>query len=420
LVQYLIRGSAGRRFMALLVYRADEVGDQLRTVLSSLRRSGPLVEVGVGPLDSGETAAMASHLLDDHPPAALIELIGARAGGVPLFVTALVSSLRESGSLVRRGGRWVLGPVTQVVPPAVKDLFLSRLDGVDPAARALLEVVSVWGGSARPEMLRGILGPDDGFAACVDRLHAAGLLAEEVIDGCLTYRISHPMLTEIMYDQMSTTARQRLHAKAEGVLGRLEPSDWVRRAHHVRRAGEKVAPEHALEILVAATEEALTRRAGTEGAEFARSAIELARRLGRTDMVPELVERLAVAAEYAGELHTAIAAWREAAAGVSEAGIKADRLRRLALVEWDAGRFADALTHADQAKAALADLPVGPRHVGVFVTRLTLNGRRAAFDEMTADIAQLGLLAATSPDPVLDVLIATMEVDLNLHEGRTS
>ena len=47
----------------------------------------------------------------------------------------------------------------------------------------------------------------------------------------------------------------------------------------------------------------------------------------------------------------------------------ARRLRRLAAVEWDAGRLADPQAHPDAATAALAGVPVGAEHVALAMTR---------------------------------------------------
>jgi DNA-binding CsgD family transcriptional regulator len=133
--------------------------------------------------------------------------------------------------------------------------------------------------------------------------------------------------------------------------------------------------------------------------------------------VPDLLEKVAVAAVYAGELGTAISAWREAASGTSRADVKADRLRQLALVEWDAGEFAEALAHADEAKAALGDVPVGPRHIGVLQARLFLQSRCAAYDDISADMEQFEQLARTASDPSVDMVIHIWRIDRSLWEG---
>lgn len=87
-----------------------------------MRPLGPL-----GGLSPEAVAALADALLGDEPPAALLGVLRERAGGMPLFVTALIRGLRDTGELFRSGGAWVLGSGSlTAVPPVVRDLVLAR------------------------------------------------------------------------------------------------------------------------------------------------------------------------------------------------------------------------------------------------------------------------------------------------------
>jgi predicted ATPase len=118
LLLYLTRSMAGFPCVIALAYRTGEAGQGLRTVLATVRRTEGLVELPVRPLDSGGVAALARSLLGSAPPSPLLDLLGAQAQGIPLFVQALISSLTDAGQLFRSGGTWVLGPgAGQIVPP---------------------------------------------------------------------------------------------------------------------------------------------------------------------------------------------------------------------------------------------------------------------------------------------------------------
>jgi hypothetical protein len=93
-------------------------------------------EFPVGGLSPEAVAALAGVLLGGEPPAALLGVLRERAGGMPLFVTALIRGLRDTGELFRSGGAWVLGSGSlTAVPPVVRDLVLARLERLDPADR---------------------------------------------------------------------------------------------------------------------------------------------------------------------------------------------------------------------------------------------------------------------------------------------
>jgi len=112
----------------------------------SLQRLGLAEELHVGGLDPEAVAALAHALLGGEPPAGLLGVLRQRAAGMPLFVTALIRVLRDTGELFRSGGAWVLGRGSPSgVPPVVRDLVLARLERLEPADRALLELIAVAG-----------------------------------------------------------------------------------------------------------------------------------------------------------------------------------------------------------------------------------------------------------------------------------
>lgn len=129
----------------------------------------------MGPLHGPDVAALAAQVLGDPAPDALLDLLAARAGGVPLFVRELIVALRESGRLFRSGGRWVLGRGADgLVPPGVAELFAGRTAELAPADRAVLEAVSVAGDAATFDLLDSVCA-DAAPPERLDGLHAAGL-----------------------------------------------------------------------------------------------------------------------------------------------------------------------------------------------------------------------------------------------------
>src|SRR6266542_2987422 len=165
LLHYLARGLGVRRVLLLGTYRLDEARTHpgLRELVRSLQRLGLAEELPVGGLSPEAVAALAGALLGGEPPAALLGALRERAAGMPLFVTALIRGLRDTGELFRSGGAWVLGSGSlSAVPPVVRDLVLVRLERLDPADRALLELVAVAGDAAFLAILGRVGGPAEG------------------------------------------------------------------------------------------------------------------------------------------------------------------------------------------------------------------------------------------------------------------
>src|SRR5262245_18012173 len=133
---------------------------------------------------------------------------------MPLFVTALVRGLLDSGELLRGGGAWALRSVSlTALPPVVRDLVLARLERLDPAGRALLELVAVAGDAAWPEILGKVGGPaGEELESALRRLRDAGLVVEEPGVTGLVYRAAHPLFAEVSYGELPEARRRRLHA----------------------------------------------------------------------------------------------------------------------------------------------------------------------------------------------------------------
>ena len=121
----------------------------------------------------------ASVYLEPLPEAAMRELLGglvpglpepavraivARADGMPLYAVETVRMLVAEGRLKEEGGVYVpVGDLTALaVPETLTALIASRLDGLDPADRSLVQDAAVLGQSFTVEALSAISGLDVG------------------------------------------------------------------------------------------------------------------------------------------------------------------------------------------------------------------------------------------------------------------
>jgi predicted ATPase len=281
LLHYLARGLGTRRVLLLGAYRLDEARThpRLRALVRSLQRLGLAEELPIGGLGPEAVAALARGLLGGDPPAELLGVLRERAAGTPLFVSALIRGLRDTGELFRSGGVWVLGggPPT-AVPPVVRDLVLARLERLDPGDRALLELVVVAGDAAFPAVLGRVGGPGaQELDERLRRLHESGLVVEEPAGSKLVHRAAHPLIAEVAYGELPETRRRRLHAGVAAALEALASGDPQRLAHHYRGAASEADPDRALDVLVAAGRRAEELHADAEAADLFASALALAR-----------------------------------------------------------------------------------------------------------------------------------------------
>jgi predicted ATPase len=125
LLHYVARGLADQRVLLLGAYRLDEARTQprLRTLVHSLQRLNLAEELVLNGLTPHAVVTLTRGLLDGDPPGELLDILHARAAGIPLFVVALIRGLLETRGLVRSGGVWVLGGAgLAVMPTIVRDL----------------------------------------------------------------------------------------------------------------------------------------------------------------------------------------------------------------------------------------------------------------------------------------------------------
>ena len=239
LLHYVVRGLQQRRCIFLVTYRVDEASAELHELLAALQRADTLAPVMLTGLDVGRWRTWPRQCSTD-APAALREMLDRRSGGVPLYITAIVLRLIETGALFRSGGRWVLGPAAAAeLPAVVSTLLRDKIEALPPSARQVLNVLAVCGGAAEHVLVHDVA---DDLVEGVTELRAADLMVEDTRDGNLSYRIVHPVVAEVAYDMVPVVVRQQLHARLARAVEQHRPDDVRLLAAHVRAASEQVDP----------------------------------------------------------------------------------------------------------------------------------------------------------------------------------
>ncbi|MBK8014051.1 MAG: protein kinase [Deltaproteobacteria bacterium] len=238
---------------------------------------GPLDRVGVGEMLRTMTGV-------PHPSPAAIEALYAATQGRPLLVQDTVQAWTSEGVLVRRDGGWFFrdAPLAareqgaDTIPPeqldraqvagasaplaatrtratpsagamadgteaasenergfgvrtamAADGARRMRLEHLDPAARALLEQLSLLGRLLPAELLSAVAGADESlFLDAIDELVRAGLLIEDVVPGGVQYRFYHEGFRDAVARGLTPEARERIHF---GIAVRLERTLRARR-----------------------------------------------------------------------------------------------------------------------------------------------------------------------------------------------
>jgi DNA-binding CsgD family transcriptional regulator/tetratricopeptide (TPR) repeat protein len=395
LAHYLCLAAADRRLLMLLTWPGRGPEGPLRDLVRSLRRVDRCVEVHLDPLSAVEVTELLRELLSGDPPRELLEAVIPRAGGIPLFVGALVAQLVSSGRLNRLATGWtVTGESFPVLPSIVRDVVVARLAQLGTGERRLFEFVSVAGTAATVEVLSIVLGVD--WDAPLRALLANGLLVERRVGRSMGYEVAHPLYAEVAYGELSGLERRRAHARVASALDSVRSADVVVLAPHVRGAGDLIEPHRVLLVLAAAGERALGVHATAEAADYLGDAVGLAHELGRADLLPGLLDLLGSAYEQSGDLFRAAQAWEEAlgTATLVDPSRTARLHNRLALLEWERGNLEVVESHLQYVESVPADT-----HdlVGQHLVRLIVIGRSGDRDVAMAAAERVESLARRYP-----------------------
>jgi DNA-binding NarL/FixJ family response regulator len=337
---------------ALLVvgaYRSDEMprGHPLRRLRSELRRQGRLHELPVEPLDPSQTQALLVALLGDEVAPSLLQAVLRRSGGLPFFVEELGAVLAAEDRLRAGPGGLELGEGDELpLPEHVRDAVLLRAAGLDDDERAALAAAAAVGKGFDAQLAATVAGMDEWPAEPVRR----GIVIEDAA-GRLAFR--HDLVREAFYGEIGWARRPVLHrAIAQALAERGAPASAI--AEHWAQGRE---PDRARRCFLAAAGSFRAVHAYRDAERAIRRALDLWPEGDEESERLDALDDLGRCAELAGDLGSAVRAWREAADGRRARGDElelAGTLRRLAGTLEMQGRWEDALAAREQAAGAFA------------------------------------------------------------------
>ena len=238
--------------------------------------------VPLQPLPEADARRLATERLSAHVGGERADELALAAGGNPLFIEQLAATVSESAG-------------EQSLPTTIRGLLAARLDALPAAERALVLDASVGG----KVFWRGALermGRDPGdLIELLGTLERRDLIRRETvsaIEGEQQYTFTHVLIRDVAYDLLPRAGRRERHEHfarffEESTTGVGEAG--AARARHWRDAGDH---ERAVELFVAAAEQAERGWAKDRAVTFYREALALA---ADADAKRAIKQRLAVA-----------------------------------------------------------------------------------------------------------------------------
>lgn len=348
-------------------YRPEDLSRRLPggELLSRLERRQLVERIRLEPLTRSEVGLLLTSLLDAPPSSAVIEALHLRSGGNPFIVEELVASCCA-------GGPEELAAAA--LPWSLEDAVRSRLEGLGPAERRVMDAASVCGSASTFDALADIAElTEPELIEVLRSLLDQGLLVETSED---RFDFRHALVRDAVAAQLLGRERRRLHQRALEVVTRRSPDELATRARLAAGAGHL---DELVELARAGARSYLAR-----GSSFvALRLADLALREEPDD--PELLGAATEAAWLVDLDHEALAhamQWR-ACAG-DDLDQQVDALRWLVRLHYELGELAQ----SERCLAELRELVEGPA------------AGTAAFRRGAAALAQMHMLRAEVDEAV--------------------
>jgi DNA-binding CsgD family transcriptional regulator/tetratricopeptide (TPR) repeat protein len=406
----------------------------------------------LAPLTGDEVSALATHELGA-PPGPRLTAMLAKAGGNPLWVTAILRSLAADGGL-RRSSDDVDATVSEL-PASLSELVVRRLRDLPGPTLELLRIVAVLGHAVSLRDVAAVArrSPAE-VAGQLNEAYEAQLL--DRVDERVVFR--HQLVHDAIYQQVPAPARRLLHREAAVNLmaagadplavadhlvlgaerGDEEAAAWLRQAARgaagqaplvtldlVRRAEALLPGGHRHADAVSAEVVQALLRAGDVAEASARAEAVLGRpHVAEVDVPLRVALVAALALQNRADELVAVVEASLASPGLLG---PAEQVTMLAQQSWAltySGAPADGEAVAARALAVADEVKDAAMSVWALTALLVAEGRQGRFGEALSHARRAALLADGSPgaralplQPKLMLGLALYDCDL-LAEAR--
>jgi class 3 adenylate cyclase len=212
LLQFLAKELAPSRLLLLGTYRDVELGRQhpLEQTLAELARSELSERVLLRGLGAADVARFIELSAGRMPPEALVEAVYRETEGNPFFVHEVVQLLQSDGRLESAEAveSWSLE-----IPQGVRQVVGRRLSSLSEECNRVLGIASVIGREFELPVLAEVSElAEDAVLELLEQAEGARIVGD-LPAASRSYRFSHALIRETLYEEIRTTRRLRLHRR---------------------------------------------------------------------------------------------------------------------------------------------------------------------------------------------------------------
>jgi|GEM_PF-2982649 len=206
--------------VSLRTGEAEEVSASLLLRDAERRR---VVHLSLPRLTHAEVVQLVASMLGGYEvPEPVGRWLFERTEGNPLFAAEMVKALVEGGAMFVDGEALAYMEEQKVgVPGTVQQVIRRRLTGLEAGTAEVLSYGAVIGRSFEFDLLMAASrGEEMALIDALERLRRAQVVQEE--EAKAAYRFTHPMLQEVVYEDIPRERRRQLHREVAEAIERLQ------------------------------------------------------------------------------------------------------------------------------------------------------------------------------------------------------
>jgi predicted ATPase len=248
--------------------------------------------------DETTSEVLMEKLLGTPVPPSFSKQIFEDTQGHPLFMTSIIESLVEDGTIDPNDYTWTsrVERLELKLPKSVKELLTEKVKVLEDESQRILRAASVLGTQFKFEDLANVMTTDkEDLHTRLSTLSEKKLIFQEVEAEEESYSFDHPSLRETIYEEIDPSERKALHMLAANVLESVhgEDADFAYYlAHHFSLSGQY---EKAFNYAKIAGENSLQQNAPEEAArhfEDSLASLEKAEMEGKNGLKHDIVLKI--------------------------------------------------------------------------------------------------------------------------------
>ncbi len=264
LLQFLAGDVRATRMLVVATARDVEVtrSPETEDAIATLARQGPVL--GLEGMDRDEVGRLVEQVSGTVPLQGKLTAIHEATEGNPLFVREVTRLVATKDRLDRPG------QISVSIPPSVRSVIRRRMSPLSADAIRVLSAAAVVGRDFELKLVGPASDlPNDRVLESLSEAATLGVIGEEPA-AVGVYRFAHPLMREVIYDELPIPARIQLHRLVGEAIERMYGEDsrphlpqlahhfaeaapageGAKARHYARRAGDRAMDASAYEDAV--------------------------------------------------------------------------------------------------------------------------------------------------------------------------